>query len=386
MNNRIIFQIALLLILSISQVMPANYPFPQERKYRYGIKPDVKSQSVLSSENQAAFEDWKKRYYYQWGSPLKARIHHGKKENWRSTSEAIGWGMLVFVYMDNEQNKTRASFDALERYRSAKLNEKGLMDWEIDKYGNVTGFSSATEAELNMAWALIMADYQWGSSGEINYRNRAKILLSNIMVHEVSVENIILPGDAFRKTDAVNLCYFSPGYTEEFVRISGKERWRRVCIKMYEILNVFYEKNTIFPDWCTKTGAPYASRPYTFGYDAIQIPFKVIMDYCWYGTSHSTLARKIPYDMSQWLKNTCADNAKEIVDGYDINKNRTGNWNERTFVSCLGSAAMSDAKYQDWLNNCYDRLQKIGTGRYYADTVSLVIMLFMSGNLPVLGY
>ena len=39
---------------------------------------------------------------------------------------------------------------------------KGLMHWHIDGNGGTVGQGAATDADEDMAFALIMADKQWG--------------------------------------------------------------------------------------------------------------------------------------------------------------------------------------------------------------------------------
>ena len=50
------------------------------------------------------------------------------------------------------------------------------------------GKTSATDADLHMAMALVMAYKLWGSSQNYNYQTEARTLLSNIMNYDMGVE------------------------------------------------------------------------------------------------------------------------------------------------------------------------------------------------------
>ena len=67
--------------------------------------------------------------------------------------EGIGYGMLLAVYFDD-----KATFDGLWAYANIHLNAQGLMHWRIGPDGNVWGHNAATDADEDMALALIVAD------------------------------------------------------------------------------------------------------------------------------------------------------------------------------------------------------------------------------------
>ena len=76
-----------------------------------------------------------------------------------TASEGIGYGMLVAVYMDEQD-----VFDKLWKYEQLHLNARGLMDWQIDPEGTApSGTGAATDGDEDMAFALIMADKKWGA-------------------------------------------------------------------------------------------------------------------------------------------------------------------------------------------------------------------------------
>jgi endo-1,4-beta-D-glucanase Y len=61
--------------------------------------------------------------------------------------------MILAVYMNDQP-----LFDDLWRYEQQFLDNNGLMNWDIDPNGNVTGQNAATDADEDLAWALLQAD------------------------------------------------------------------------------------------------------------------------------------------------------------------------------------------------------------------------------------
>src|SRR5215510_14436263 len=95
-----------------------------------------------------------------------------------TVSEGIAYGMLMAVYMATKDDQTL--FDDLWRYSQAHLNGNGLMNWAISSGGMTTGGGAATDADEDIAFALVMADKQWGSAGTLNYLDLAKKQIANV--------------------------------------------------------------------------------------------------------------------------------------------------------------------------------------------------------------
>ena len=55
----------------------------------------------------------------------------------------------------------------------------------------------ATDADEDIAFALLMADKQWGSAGTLNYLNLAKTQINNIWLHEIVDSKLAGPGDSW---------------------------------------------------------------------------------------------------------------------------------------------------------------------------------------------
>ncbi|HNZ29949.1 MAG TPA: glycosyl hydrolase family 8, partial [Candidatus Goldiibacteriota bacterium] len=104
--------------------------------------------------------------------------------NGRTVSEGQAYGMIFAVYMDD-----RTTFDALLKYKLAICALDGnsqLMPWSTSTDGNtITDGGSATDADTDMAWALMKAAERWGGSpsgitGALTYTQYAQGMLNAI--------------------------------------------------------------------------------------------------------------------------------------------------------------------------------------------------------------
>ena len=151
------------------------------------------SREQLNADVQNAFTDWLTKYLTRSPAAKNAyRVHMGKAYDYGTTSESIGLGMLILVLLDNARNHNQPCFDGLFAYYKNFLDSYGLMHWKIDKEGKIEKANSATEADENVALALIFAHKKWGSSRRYNYKKEALTLLANIKKYEIEPETFVV--------------------------------------------------------------------------------------------------------------------------------------------------------------------------------------------------
>src|SRR5262249_6113258 len=112
-----------------------------------------------------------------------------------TVSEGIAYGMLIAVYMNDQ-----SLFDDLWKYEQLWLDHMtNLMNWYIKADGSGVGTKGngpATDADEDMAWALIMADKQWGGQGALGkpYIDIAKDQIGAIWNNEIFDSKLVRPG------------------------------------------------------------------------------------------------------------------------------------------------------------------------------------------------
>ena len=403
-----------------------NFPFPQQVTYPYGIKPTNYTQAQMNQHCQQWFDQWRAHYVHgQAQDPWMAadeyrvvRYETGDSNKEDTVSEGIGYGMIITVYMSSATNNTKQYFDGMWKFYRRYRNGNGLMNWRIGDGGGVIGSGAATDADEDAAFALMMAHYQWGSSGAINYRQEALTLINAILNNEITGSNDIRPGDGW---DFGNISYFAPAYYRMFGDFSGNTRWYSVASRTYNTIINYYRNHPdtynpttglytwLMPNWCNYDGTrndsndSWAMDSYSYWWDACRTPWRLAYDYLLYGTLNHQYAYDCPATMSRFFRTRYSGNPGNIKSHYALNGNeKTYCRNDRTpdlcdeDVMCLppvegaiACAAMVEGN-QTWLNAAYERLVQFpfptdtgvnwGTD-YFADILKMLYLLVLTGNM-----
>jgi endo-1,4-beta-D-glucanase Y len=352
-----------------------NYSFPRNSSYAYGIK----STTATSAEVQTAYNYWLNNWYTESGS--EARIQFDDKSS--TVSEGIGYGMLIMVYMDNSTNNTQAKFDKLWAYYKNREDKYGLMNWKYSGFSNsASGEYAATDAEMDVALALLMAYKQWGNS---SYLTDAQTLVANIWSNEVNSSlNLLKPGDAWDKYR--NPSYFSTAAMHLFPNASSRD-WSTVVTKSYAYLRANTSKaNTsarLPSDWADSagTGVPVNGNSGTwFYYDAVRTPWRMAVAYSWFG---DTAADSIATNVAAFANSnsySIKGDPGNVGDGYNLDGSVKSSYHVATYVGALGCAGMTNSAYQNWVNNSFAELHSCDSSSYYHATLKVLYELYMSGN------
>ncbi len=230
--------------------------------------------------------------------------------NYQSVSEGIGYGMLMAVMMDDQ-----ATFDIIYNaaHQYMAKESTGLFHWRADNTGAITGYDSATDAEEDIAVALIFAQSlvdrgAWTQHAERPYGDRARALLDSIYQYEVADGRYLTPGDAWggEGQDILNLSYFMPAWYRIFDQFEGGNRWEPVITYGYRSLFLTDGADLgLAPDWsasdggdafdyCNDTQRPLDQCKYEMTYDAIRVPWRIGLDCLWFNDSRAC----------QWSKRT----------------------------------------------------------------------------------
>src|SRR4029079_13613993 len=126
-----------------------------------------------------------------------------------TVSEGIAYGMLFAVYFND-----KTTFDGLWAYAQRFLDPSGLMNWHINAGGTVAGANSATDSDEDMAFALVMADKQWGG-----YTTTAKSMLTTVAMYDFAADGTIQGGDTY--PNSVNPSYIAPAFYRVFADYTG---------------------------------------------------------------------------------------------------------------------------------------------------------------------
>jgi hypothetical protein len=326
-----------------------------------------------------------------------------------TVSEGIGYGMLIAVFMGEQP-----LFDGLWIYEQQHLDSNGLMNWAPN--GVPTDPSQpecgggATDADEDMAFALVMADKQWGGQGTLTktYLAYAKQQITNIWNTEIRDSKLAAAGDgSWAGWSNVNISYFAPAYYRAFANVDPTHNWAgassgsasvvdggTVVDTVYDTIESSLnssnsnQNNGLVPAWCNEansTCGASGSNPFYYQYDSCRTPFRIALDWCWNGEprAQAYLAKTSAF--------FSAIGAKNIVDGYALNGSpKAGHpadggvfMQSAAFVGPAGVGAMSSASMQSFVDDAYAdvaTLQLLVGGTYYEDSWSVMSLLMLTGN------
>ncbi|MFC6998007.1 glycosyl hydrolase family 8 [Rufibacter roseus] len=265
--------------------------------------------------------------------------------------EAIGFGMLLAAYA---QDKT--TFDGLHRFYNNKRTPQAanMMAWSVTCSG-ILDPGSATDGDIDVAFALIVASNKWGST----YLNAAKDILkiiSDKLIVSCTVNGksiyVLAPGYsnvAWGGCNMTDLMYHTPAFFRVFAEVTGNSKWSQLADDTYDLLNAGAHPTTgLVPDWQTASGTPGpGGRAGHFGYDACRAPWRITLDYLWNGnTKAEAWAKKV----SNFANGVGPANIK---DGYELNGTPRGtNGNNSAFLGGFTVAAMAHSQ---------ERVDRFGT-------------------------
>lgn len=363
---------------------------------------------ITQIDLQKDYEYWKNNAIDFCGDN-EARVMKFPHDNKTTVSEGIAYGMLITSYMNDKQ-----LFDKLVNFYTARLNQRGMMNWI---YQNCeTGDNKkngATDADIDIAFAFLVAAKQWKEDS--SYAIKASALIDSLQIHNFTVCNneiVQKPGDDFGGCTCTNPSYYSPGYYKIFAKVKEREGnsaaqafWEKAYADCY---------STIFKNAHPVTGLLYAwtnhegkdpqdcyyevsgSGTYnSYQYDACRAPWRISMDYIWYGNNNAKeflerIARFVQSPIYAQYEDTIrwhgAGGIKNVVDSYWINGLRRMNpekadWGHRHSIPFVGSFALGAmAISQEYTDECMEEFQTITPTHYYESCLGVIYKLMATGN------
>ncbi len=346
-----------------------NFKFPQARHYAGCTYPTTMSAAQVCN----AYNAWYSGITTTAGAGSNRRVYDKSFDNGDTTSEGMAYGMLIAVYMSD-----KPAFDAFWGYANSHFSN-GLMSWHIDPNGGTIDPHSATDADEDMAWALIMADKQWGGG---SYLSSATAMLGHIKAEFSS--NLPTDGDfggaAFTHPD-----YAAPDYSATFAAVTNDTSWNAVSAAEYSAFTAHWTASSgLIPDSIAMSS--------DFGFDACRAPWRVGVDFCWHGTSAATTfltpevatfkglaAAATPFPGNLKLHLTLAG---QPVSGATISG---------AIIGPAAVGAMMSSSNQAFIDSSWTFLATYvknasvmgvygPSGDYFGDTLGMIGMLVLSGN------
>ncbi len=324
--------------------------------------------SVSRASLQTEYDNWKSRHLSHCGDGSADVTINGQD----SVSEGTGYGLLLAVGLDD-----RATFDRLLKGFDKRKNPRNMMSWKFQTCGGVTASGAATDADLDIALALLQADKRWGG-----YRDRAETLISALKQYgtsECDGLTVLRPGDnwggcADRVDTRLNPSYFAPGYYRVFAKYIPNQAyfWNDLINDTYTLLAKYQSKmGGLLPDWGFSNGDASGN----YWYDACRVPWRIATDYAWSGNSQAKTLLQNMYNYvdsrggpgaAAGEKNSC------FVGGFAL-------------TATAISQSKTDAWFGDWMRSVPQSPDpSVGDNPYFQGTLRVLTLMQASGQFQSL--
>jgi endo-1,4-beta-D-glucanase Y len=359
MKKKNLILTAIMAVFITSTVQGQTYKNPLNIKFKYGFMP-----KTLTTEH---FQSWYNSYK---SSKLLQECNGGirtdaySEENGTTKVESMGWAMIIAAYMGD-----KTTFDGLYKFYKSKIQGHGMMAWKVTCNG-VTDGGSASDGDLDVAFAMVVASWQWGDS----YKSEAVKLINTVkkLIVNCGGTTVIAGGMAGMGTyggcNETDISYHTPAFFRCFAEVTGDNAWNKLADDTYTLLNNGANPTTgLIPDWQSLNGGQASGgRNHNYGFDACRAPWRIALDYLWNGNEK---AKEWCTKISSWAYGVGPANIK---DGYTLDGRVTGSYHNMSYVGGFAVAAMCNSQeiadafgaevarmrfdnywYHGFLGNCY---------------------------------
>ena len=385
-------------------------PYPQHTAYAAGsILPSHRSAEERDAAALTFYRRWKARYLKAGCGPGRYYVAvnaDGKFPDRKvlSISEGHGYGMLLAVSFAGADRDAKSIFDGLYRYFRDHPSDRNpdVMAWKQlgDCADAPDGRDTATDGDLDVGYALLLADRQWGSAGAIDYRAEAKKVIRAIRAVELHPADATIQLGSWVSLDqprhfhSTRSSDWMPGHFKAFRAATGDPRWATAANRVYALVKrlqtVYSPAAGLLPDFLERTNA--APRPASPGflegpndgayfYNACRTPWRLGLDALLSGDARGRAAvRKI----SAFLRTRAAGDPERLragfrLDGADLPGN---DYVDLAFLAPAAVGALLEPEHPEWLEGLWDRIvaAPLDEGDYYGNTLKALALLAASGN------
>ena len=343
-------------------------PIAESRPYACGrlLAPD---RDAALTALEKAYLGWRRIYVTGEGANGQLRIRRPEDHD-DTVSEGIAYGMLIAAYHGD-----RPIFDGLLGYARSYMSRNGLMHWRISSDGSVRGSGAATDADEDLAIALLVAERQWGDE----YGVFARRVIAGIWEAEVEPgTNVLKPGSDWGGSQVMNPSYLDPAYYRIFAKVTGDNRWLDVVEKSYRMFESIGKHNKgtgLAPDWMSAGAGPAKGQSYDYKYDATRVPLRLARDAAWFCEPRAMAV------LSQINTFFAEQGPLSIGDGYTIYGKKFATVHNAAFVGPVAASSMFSDN-ENYRQILWKELVRLWGGGYYANHLRHLSLLFVSGLMP----
>ncbi|MCL2182861.1 MAG: glycosyl hydrolase family 8 [Chitinispirillia bacterium] len=383
MSIKKLFAAALICAASVSVAFgqTAKYPL-QNITYPNGYKPAA----IDAARVNSWYNTWKTNHLRDCsGKGIMATADNTSEVK----VEGVGWALITAAYMGD-----KASFDGIYQFYnvSSNLSSKsgGMMSWLVDCNGirnnDSNNEGTASDGDLDAAFGLIVAGWQWGGS----YLDSARSVLGRVrqLITDCNGLSVIAGGysggvwgGACNYTD---ISYYTPAFFRVFAEVSGDAAWNKLADDTYTHLERNAHAATgLVSDWqSVEDGAPFLreggdnNKDKFYSYDACRTPWRISLDYLWNGNAK---AKAWATKISTWANVVGTGSLK---DGYNLDGTVSPNGSNNAGMAFMGAWAVAAMTNSQTVANTFGSALPSSVPSYwYHSYLGNVYLLALSGNM-----
>jgi len=240
--------------------------------------PQIAPAPLAGTVTQAEWDLWKSVFLEPDGrvvDALSGNVSH---------SEGQGYGMLLAVSAGQ-----RADFERIWAFTRVNmaLRDDGLVAWrwEPDADPHVTDANNATDGDILIAYALLLAGAQWQDPALVKEGSGLVRAIRAAAVRDIGGQRVIMPGAAgFSASDRPDGPVVNPSYwifeaLPLFAAVDPEGGWRRVEASGLALVEAALSGDAALPaDWLSLAPPPHPADGFdpVFGYNAFRIPLYLL--------------------------------------------------------------------------------------------------------------
>lgn len=378
-----------------------GYPFgSRQQQYVAGVLRPSGSTSTLDAAVVNYYQRWKSAF-------LRHNCNSAWSQVWAAdadhtyVAEAQGYGMVIVATMAGADPDAKRIFDGFVKW---KIDHPSVIDPDLmaseqnDQCVSVNGGDAATDGDMDVAYALLLADRQWGSTGTYNYKQLAIRHINAIKRSEINPStNLLRPGDWATTSDPRYYVTRSSDWMADhfraFRKATGDPAWDTIRTAHQNLMTTmqqnFAPSTGLLPDFVERTNStprPPAGKVLEdevgdgkYWWNACRVPWRIGADAVTSGDAKSLAAAR---KLNSWAKSKFGGNPANIRVGYHLNGTQLSGDVSAAFTAPFAVAATTDSGSQAWLDALWNKMlsTSFGSSEYFAASIQLQVMITVTGN------
>ncbi|WP_328941078.1 glycosyl hydrolase family 8 [Streptomyces sp. NBC_00250] len=375
-------------------------PFGSHLKpYTAGMLKPSGSQATIDQKVVEYYNKWKSAFVRQncgngWYQIISPDADHPY------VAEAQGYGMVVTATMAGADPDAKKIFDGLVKWKidhPSSVNPNLLAAEQDVACKSVNGGDGATDGDMDVAYGLLLADKQWGSTGTYNYKDLALKHIAAIKKDELNPTTKLLKlGDWSSSGDQYYYITRTSDWMVDHFRAfrtaSGDTTWDAVRTahqtQISRLQSTYASGTGLLPDFVVDTNTTPKPAPGevledpndgAYWWNACRTPWRIADDAVTSGDATSLAAAR---KLNSWIKTKTGGDPNKIAIGYKLNGTQISAGSEAAFFAPFAVAAMTDSGSQAWLDALWNKMlaTPIDTSSYFSASIQLQVMITASGN------